>query len=242
VSNKERKLRRPPLLLPVLMAGACAVVLAACSSGSAPPPKATGTGTPTQNLTAHVLNLVSSDFPSTWKTLPATGGANVVRSSMDGCGLQVHAPKPATAAVSSNFLQSSTGLEVGSQVQVFDQAQQATKTATLSHGGSFSSCVAAVVKSGLSATLTSKETVTNVTAASVEPHNDGAHAFAQQVVATISYPGKSGATSTLEVYVLVDGFAHGPVTVEAEFENPSSAPPDALVRSTMATLLKRAQA
>jgi hypothetical protein len=76
----------------------------------------------------------------------------------------------------------------------------------------------------------------------VDPHNSGPDAFAQQVVATISYPGKSGATSTLAVYVLVDGFAHGPVTVEAEFENPGSAPPDALVSSTMATLLKRAQA
>ena len=60
-------------------------------------------------------------------------------------------------------------------------------------------------------------------------------------MATISYPGKSGATSTLQVYVLVDGFAHGVVTVEGEFENPGSAPPTTLVSSTMATLLKRAQ-
>jgi hypothetical protein len=98
------------------------------------------------------------------------------------------------------------------------------------------------VKSGLSATLTSKETVTSVAATSVNPHNDGPHAFAQQVIATISYPGKSGATSTLQVYVLVEGFAHGPVTVEGEFENPSSPPPSALISSTMTTLLKRAQA
>ena len=242
MSSKEGSLRHPRFLLPVLTAAACAVVLAACSSGSAPPAKATGTGTPAQNYTAHALNLVSSDFPSTWKTLPATGGPNVVRSSLNGCALQVHAPKPATTADSSNFLQSSTGLEVGSQVQVFDHPQQAATTATTAGSSSLSPCIAAVVKSGLSATVTSKETVTNVTAAPVDPHNSGPHAFAQEVVATISYPGKSGATSTLAVYVLVDGFAHGPVTVEAEFENPGSAPPDALVSSTMATLLKRAQA
>ena len=173
LSNEKQRLRRAPLLLSALTVAACAVGLAACSSSSTPPPKATGTGTPAQNYTAHVLNLVSSDFPSTWKTLPATGGANVVRSSLDGCALQVHAPRPATAAVSSNFLESSTGLEVGSQVQVFDRPPQAATTATLAGGGSVSSCLAAVVKSGLAATLTSKETVTNVTAAPVDPHNSG---------------------------------------------------------------------
>jgi hypothetical protein len=241
VSSKERRLRRPPFLLPVLSAATCAVVLAACSSSSAPPTKATGTGTATQNLAAHVLNLKSTDFPSTWKTYPATGGPNVVRSSLNGCALQLHAPTPATAAVSSNFLESATGLEIGSQVQVFDHASQAAATATTAASNSLSSCLAAVVKSGLSATLTSKESVTNVTAAPVDPHNSGPHAFAQQVVATISYPGKSGATSSLQVYVLVDGFAHGVATVEGEFENPGSAPPDARVSSTMATLLKRAQ-
>jgi hypothetical protein len=228
--------------LPLLTAGACAVLLAACSSGGTPPAKATGTGTPAQNYTAHALNLVSSDFPSTWKTLAATGGPNVVRSSLNGCAVEAHAPKPATAAVSSNFLESSTGLEVGSQVQAFDHDQQAVATATAAGSTSLSSCLAAVVKSGLSATVTSKETVSNVTAAPVDPHNSAPHAFAQQVVATIAYPGKSGATTNLEVYVLVDGFAHGPVTVEAEFENPGSAPSDALVSSTMATLVKRAQA
>ncbi|MFZ0251791.1 MAG: hypothetical protein WAL61_17740 [Acidimicrobiales bacterium] len=165
----------------------------------------------------------------------------MVRSSVNGCALQLHAPKPATAAVSSNFLESATGLEIGSQVQVFDHSSQATATATSVGSSTLSACLAAVVKSGLSATLTSKETITNVTASPVDPQNSGPHAFAQQVVATISYPGKSGATSTLQVYVLVDGFAHGVVTVEGEFENPGSAPPNALVSSTMATLLKRAQ-
>ena len=52
-------------------------------------PRRPGRARPRQNYTAHTLNLVSSDFPSTWKTLPTTGGPNVVRSSLNGCALQV---------------------------------------------------------------------------------------------------------------------------------------------------------
>jgi len=241
-TNTRTTERRGLVALAIVAATGCALVLGACSSSSPPSASPTGTGTPAQNYTAHALNLVSSDFPSSWKTLPSTGGPNVVRSSLNGCAVEEHAPKPATVAVSKNFLESSSGQEVGSQVQVFDEAHQATTTATTAGGSAVSSCLAPVVKSGLSATLTSQETVTGVTANVVPPHNTGPHAFAQQVVATISYPDKTGKTSTLDVYVLVEGFANGAAAVEAEFEQPGSPPSAAQVSSTMATLVQRAHA
>lgn len=233
---------RPPVGTAILASAVCAVVLAACSSGGTPSDAPSGTGTPTQNLAAHVLNLQASDFPSSWKTEPSNGGPNVVRATLNACVAAEHGPKPATVAVSKNFLDSSSGQEVGSQVQVFDQASQATSTATIAVGSAASSCIAPTVKSGLAQTLSSQESVTGVTATAVPPQNTGPHAFAQQVVAAISYPGQDGKTSSLNVYILVDGFASGTAVVEAEFEDPGSAPPDALVTSTMATLVKRAKA
>jgi hypothetical protein len=165
-----------------------------------------------------------------------------VRAALNQCAGEQHAPEPATVEVSKNFLDSSSGREVGSQVQVFNETSQATTTAKTAASSAVSSCIAPLVKSGLGATLTSQESVTNVSVTSVAPHNTGPHAFAQQVVATVSYPDKTGKSSSLDVYVLVDGFANGAATVEAEFESPGSAPPGDLVSSTMTTLVKRAHA
>ncbi len=222
-------------------AAACAVVLGACSS-SAPPAQPSGTGTPAQNYAAHTLNLVSSDFPSSWKTIDNTGGTNPVRAALNGCVAEQQAPTPATVATSKNFLESTSGQEVGSQVQVFDQNSQAAHAASIAGTGTVSSCLGPVVKGSLAKTLTSQETLTNVTAAQVAPQNSGPHAFGQRVIATIGYTGKDGKPASEDVYVDVLGFSHGPVVVEAEFENPGSAPPASLEASTMAALLKRAGA
>ena len=117
-----------------------------------------------------------------------------------------------------------------------------TRSATIAGSSSVSSCLAPVVKGTLTKNLTSQEALTNVTAGPVSPQNAGPHAFGQRVIATISYKGKDGKPASEDVYVDVLGFSHGPVVVEAEFENPGSAPSASLESSTMATLLKRAQA
>ncbi len=220
----------------------CAVVLGACSSGGAPSGNPSGSGTPAQDYAAHTLNLASSDFPSSWKTIPNTGGSNPVRSGLDACVVQQQGPTPAAVATSKNFLDTASGQEVGSQVQVFDGDGQAAHSATIAGTASVSSCLGPVVKGTLAKNLTSRETLTNVSASVVPPQSSGPHAFGQRVIATISYLGKDGKPASEDVYVDVLGFSHGPVVVEAEFENPGSAPSASLESSTMTTLLKRAQA
>ena len=219
-----------------------AVLLGACSSGGTPSVAPSGTGTPVQNLAAHTLNLKSSDFPNSWKTTSSNSGANPVRSSLNACVLQSQASAPATAAVSDNFLQSSSGQEVGSQVQVFDQSDQAVRTATVAATSAVSLCLGSSTRSAIAKVLPSQETVQGTVASAVRPPQPGPHAFGQRVVATIAYKGQNGQPTTTDVYVDVLGFARGTVVVEAEFENARSAPSASLESSTMKTLLNRAGA
>jgi hypothetical protein len=159
---------------------------------------------------------------------------------MNACVSRQQAPDPATVAVSKNFLDGSSGQEVGSQVQIFDQAGQATHGARTAASGAVASCLGPIVKGTLSKSLSSQEQLTNVSAALYPPKDPLPHGFGQQVVATISYKGQDGKQTSADVYVDVLGFAHGAALVEAEFENAGSAPPAALESSTMATLAKRA--
>jgi hypothetical protein len=216
-------------------------LLAACSSGgNAPTGQSAGTGTPTENFAAHELNLTKAAFPTSWKTESSTGGKNAVRSALNACvAKQSNAPTPATAAVSSNFLDGTSGREVGSQVQIFDSPGEATQAAMIAGSDAVSSCLGAAAKSDLEATLPSNEKLTNVVASatpSVVPQTP--HGFGQRVVATISYPQKDGTQGQTDVYIDVQGFPHGAALVEAEFENPGGAPSTPLTTATMGTLLK----
>jgi hypothetical protein len=219
-----------------------ALLLGACSSNEGTKSQPSGTGTPAQNFTAHALNLVPSDFPSTWKTTNSTGGSNPVRSGVNTCVSRQHVSTPATVAVSKNFLDGTTGQEVGSQVQIFDRSGQATHGARIAGSSAVSSCLGPTVQTSLSKNLPAQETLTNVTASVLSSKDATPQDFGQQVVATISYTGKDGKPASEDVYVDVLGFAQGAALVEAEFENAGSAPPAALESSTMATLAKRAGA
>lgn len=219
-----------------------ALLLGACSSSDNTKSQASGTGTPAQNFTAHALNLVSSDFPSSWKTTESTGGSNPVRSGVNACVGKQQGPTPTTAAVSKNFLDGTTGQEVGSQVQIFDQGSHATRGARIAGTAAVSSCLGPTIQDSLSKNLPAQETLTSVTASVLSPKDLLPHGFGQQVVATISYPGRDGKPASSAVFVDVLGFAHGTALVEAEFENAGSAPPATLESSTMATLVKRAGA
>jgi hypothetical protein len=240
VSDIRKKRLRPGLLFVVLSG----LLLAACSSGgNTPTGQPSGTGTPTQDYAAHALNLTGAAFPSSWKSESSTGGKNVVRSALNSCvAKQSNAPTPATAAVSSNFLDGTSGREVGSQVQIFDSPGEANQAAAIAGSSAVSSCLGPQVQSDLGSTLTANEKVTNVVASAIPPALASVpHAFGQRVVATISYPQKDGKQGSTDVYIDVHGFPHGAALVEAEFESPGSAPPADLSASTMTTLLKAAK-
>ncbi len=171
------------------------------------------------------------------------GGRNVVRSAINACvAKQSNAPTPATVAVSSNFLDESSGREVGSQVQIYDSPGQATQAAVIAASPAVSSCVGSQVQSQLAATLPSDEKLTNVVASGIPPVVTSVpHSFGQRVVATVSYPEKDGKQQgSTDIYIDVHGFPHGSALVEGEFESPGSAPPSSLTSATMASLLKSA--
>ena len=240
-----RALRGGGLRAGLIVVASSGLLLAACSSGGKTPTgQPSGTGTPTQNFAAHELNLTGAAFPSSWKSESSTGGKNVVRSALNSCvAKQSNAPTPATVAISSNFLDGTTGREVGSQVQIFDSPGEANQAATIAGSSAVSSCLGSQVQSELSSTLTSNEKLTNVVASVIPPVlSTVPHAFGQRIVATISYPQKDGKQGSTDVYIDVQGFPHGSALVEAEFESPGSAPPADLSASTMATLLKSAKA
>jgi hypothetical protein len=154
---------------------------------------------------------------------------------------QSNAPTPTTAAVSSNFLDGTSGQEVGSQVEIFDSLGEATQAAKIAGSSAVSSCVGSQVQSQLGGTLPSDEKLTHVAASVIPPVLPSIpHAFGQRVVATISYPQKDGKQGSTDVYIDVQGFPHGAALVEAEFESPGKAPADALSSSTMTALLKSA--
>ena len=132
---------------------------------------------------------------------------------------------------------------MGSQVQIFDSPEEANQAATIAGSSAVSACLGSLVQSELSSTLTANEKLTNVVALVIPPALSAVpHAFGQRVVATISYPQKDGKQGSTDVYIDVHGFPHGAALVEAEFENPGSAPSAALSSSTMATLLQSAKA
>jgi hypothetical protein len=203
----------------------------------------TQSGTPAQNQLAQSLNLQAGDFPSAWTKESPTGGANSVRDALNGCVFSTSgAVVPAASAISSNFLNSSTGQEVGSQVQVFDSNAQASTNARHAASTATSSCMVTNVKAGLQKTLTSTVTLQNVGVKQVTANGTGKGGFAQLVGANLSYPGKNEQTKSTTVYVEVVGFPSGTALVEAEFENTGSPPPSALVTKTMGVLTARANA
>jgi hypothetical protein len=227
------------MLVTVLFAVAC--LTAACSSGGTNGKKDKSSGTPAQNQTAASLNLRAGDLPSSWTKQPSSGGPNVVRNALNNCVLKVAgSASSAASAISSNFLQSSTGQEVGSQVQVFDTSGQATKSAINAGSSTVSGCLPGLVKTGLQSTITKTESVQNVAAKSVQPLGTGKHGFAQEVAVVVAYPGKDEQQKTTVVYVEVVGFPSATALVEVEFESTGSAPPDSLVSKTMELLSNRA--
>ena len=218
------------------------LLLAACSSGgSAPTGNASGTGTPVQNLAAHTLNLTAAAFPSSWKTESSTGGKNAVRSALNACvAQQAQAPIPVAAATSSNFLDGTTGREVGSQVQIFESPAQAKQAAIIAGSSAVTGCLGPMVQTKLAPTLPANEKLVNVVASGIPAVLKTPSAFGQRVVATISYPQKDGKQGQTDVYIDVQGFPHGTALVEAEFESPGSAPASSLTTATMGSLLKTA--
>jgi hypothetical protein len=101
--------------------------------------------------------------------------------------------------------------------------------------------MASAVQSDLAATLPANEKLANVVVTPIPSVlTSTPHAFGQRVVATISYPGKSGKQGQTDVYIDVQGFPHGTALVEAEFETPGKAPSNSLTSTTMAALLKSA--
>ena len=227
----------------VLIATGSGLLLGACSSGgNAPKPQVSGTGTPVQNLAAHTLNLTAAAFPSSWKTESSTGGKNTVRSALNSCvAKQPNAPIPATVATSSNFLDGTTGREVGSQVQIFESPAEANQAAVIAGSSAVSSCLGSTVQANLASTLPSDEKLVSVVASGMPSVlSTTPHAFGQRVVATISYPQKDGKQGQTDVYIDVQGFPHGTALVEAEFESPGSAPAGALTSATLGSLLKTA--
>lgn len=238
-----RNARSWALVTGLLVAIGSGMLFGACSSsGNAPKAQVTGTGTPVQNLAAHTLNLTGAAFPSSWKTESSTGGKNTVRSALNSCiAKQPNAPTPATVATSSNFLDGTTGREVGSQVQIFESPGEAKQTAVIAGSSAVSSCLGSTVQANLASTLPADEKLVNVVASEVPSVlTTTPNAFGQRVVATISYPQKDGKQGQTDVYIDVQGFPHGTGLVEAEFESPGSAPAAALTTMTMGALLKTA--
>lgn len=237
--------RRRRRLAVVAGVAAVAAVAAACgSSGPSASGSSAGSASTAQQSTAHALNLTSADLPHGWSSEPQGTGPNVIRRSFDHCLAQVpgvHAP--VTSAVSSNFLDLTTGREIGSQVQVYASAAQAAKAA--SHAGSTaaSGCLQSTIGSELPGTLPKGESVQRVTVTAGGAPGTAAHEFSQRVTTLLTYPttktGQSGGTT---VIIDVVGFASGTALVEAEFESTGSAPDRQLERATMAALEKRAAA
>jgi hypothetical protein len=226
-------------LAAVFLTVAC--VAAACSSGGTPASTSKESGTPAQNSTAKSLNLRSGDLSESWTKEASNGGPNVVRNSLNSCLFSVSgSPSPAASAVSSNFLESSTGQEVGSQVQVFDTAGQATKSAINAASSGVSGCLPGDVKIGLQKTIVKTETVQTVAAKSVPALGTGRHGFAQEVAVVVGYPGKNEQQKSSTVYVEVVGFPSATALVEVEFENTGAKPPESLVTKTMQLLSARA--
>ena len=148
---------------------------------------------------------------------------------------------PVTAATSSNFLDGTTGREVGSQVQIFESPAEATQAAVIAGSSAVSACLGPMVQTKLAPTLPANEKLVKVVASGIPSVlTTTPNAFGQRVVATISYPEKGGKQGQTDVYLDVQGFPHGTALVEAEFESPGAAPPDALTTATMSALLKTA--
>jgi hypothetical protein len=229
-------------LIAGLIAAACLV--AACGSGN--PPSSSSkkeAGTPAQNALANSLNLQPGDLPDAmWTKQPAGTGPNVVRDSFNSCLLaSAGSATPAASAVSSNFLQQSSGREIASQVQVFNSESEAAKSAVNANASSVGNCMSPEVNSGLQNTLTTTVTLQNVAVRSVPPTGTGANGFAQETAAVLVSTVKEKQQTTT-VYVEVVGFPSKTALVEAEFENTGAPPPKALVNSTMTLLNKRAAA
>ena len=165
-----------------------------------------------------------------------------MRSALNACvAQQSKAPIPVTAATSSNFLDGTTGREVGSQVQIFESAAEAQQAAVIAGSSAVSACLGTMVQTKLAPTLPANEKLEKVVASGIPSVlTTTPNAFGQRVVATISYPQKDGKQGQTDVYLDVQGFPHGTALVEAEFESPGSAPPTALTTATMGALLKTA--
>ena len=224
-----------------------ALVAAACSSSSTPPAsssKTTGTGTASQDFLARALNLQNGDLPDeSWTKEPQGTGPNVVRESLNTCVLAVPSSiTPAATAVSTNFLQTATGQEVGSQVQVFNSDAEAATNSKNAASGSVSNCMSGKIKTGLQGTVGKGVTVQSVATTSVPPAGTPTGGFAQQTAAGVTYPDKNKKQQSTTVYVEVVGFPSKSALIEAEFENTGAPPPADVVASTMQLLAKRAAA
>jgi hypothetical protein len=228
-------------LIAGLVAVAC--VAGACGSSSPTSNSKKETGTSAQNALATSLNLQPGDLPdASWTKEPAATGPNVVRDALNSCLLSASgSTTPAATAVSSNFLQQSSGQEIGSQVQVFNSDAAARKSAVNAASSSVSSCMTPAVNSGLKNTLTNTVTLQGVVVRNVPPTGTGPNGFAQEAAATVLSTDKDKQQTTT-VYVEVVGFPSKTALVEAEFENTGASPPKALVESTMSLLTKRAAA
>jgi hypothetical protein len=194
-------------------------------------------------LAAQADNLRAGDLPHSWTKEALGTGPNVVRDSLNSCVLSVSSsPTPAASAVSSNFLQQSTGQEVGSQVQVFSRTKEATTSAKNAASSTVSGCMTPSIKTGLQSTLAKTETLQNVLVKSVPPIGSVPHGFAQLAAVLVSFPGKNEKVQSTTIYVEVVGFTSAKALVEVEFENAGSPPPASVVSPTMEALVKRSGA
>jgi hypothetical protein len=224
--------------------GVVAAVAAACGGGGGPASSGTGDGahaTTAQKTAAHSLNLQAADVPKGWHEQPQGNGPNVVRTSLDTCLVQSsQVATPVVSATSSNFLDLTTGREIGSQVLVYGSTAQAKAAEKRAGSGTMSSCLQGMVSAKLPGTLPSGEKVAKV---SVTARPAGASwTFGQRVVVTLSYPLNGGTKGGSTVFIDVLGFTSGTALVEAELESTGSPPPSSLESSTMAALQQRAAA
>jgi hypothetical protein len=223
------------------LAAMCALLLTSCgTSGSTGGKSSSGQSTSEQELAARLLNLKSSDFPSSWSTITTTTGKNAVRSSFDKCiAAQSGAKTPATTAISSNFLDRSTGAEVGSQVQLFDSATQASANARIAGDSVVGTCLQSGVSHVLPTTLEGSESLVRANVTSLTPPTFGSHPFGQRTAVAISHAGPKG-TEVTNVYVDMLGFDTGTALIATEFENTGTPPTTQFERKTMETLAHRA--
>ena len=180
-------------------------------------------------------------MPTGWRRQPQGHGPNVVRNALDSCLVQSSkVATPVVSAASANFLDLTTGREIGSQVLVYATTAQAEAAGRRAGSSTMSGCLQHTVGAKLPGTLPSGEQVTEV---SVTARPAGASwSFGQRVVVTVGYPLNSGKTGGSTVFIDVLGFTSGTALVEAELESTGSAPPQALKDATMAALQARAGA